>query len=62
MDILFYDSVSRLNRSLTLSIIYQLVKALILVIFIPIDYTIVSGVHENGIKAAMILLLIGSVM
>ena len=60
MDILFYDSVNHLKRNLNCYATYHLFKALIFIVFIPIDYTIINSPNDKRIMAAMIIALIGS--
>lgn len=60
MDVLFYDGINRMKRNLNLTIIFHLIKTLMFIILIPIDYTIVDGAHDSRVLGAMILALVAS--
>lgn len=62
MDVLFYDAIHKLRLNLSLGSIFHLFKALLFIVFIPIDYTVVDGPRDGRILAAMILALVGSIM
>ena len=62
MDILFYDSINKLKSSYTNSFIYHFIKALIFIIFIPIDYSIINQPNDNRILAAMIIAIVVSIL
>lgn len=62
MDILFYDAIGKLSFNLSLGSIFHLLKAVLFIIFIPIDYTVVDGPRDGRILGCMIVALVGSVM
>jgi hypothetical protein len=63
MDIVFYDSIQHLQKRYNLLAIFHFLKALMFIIFIPIDYTVVNSETKSGeILAAMIVALIASLI
>ncbi len=62
MDILLYQSATRLQRSYTLMAIYQCLKAFLFIIFIPIDYTQINSPNSPDILAVMVFALVVSVL
>lgn len=62
MDILFYDAIDKLRLNLSLGSIFHLLKGVLFIIFIPIDYTVIDGPRDGRILTSMILALVGSLM
>lgn len=57
MDILFYDTVTSMKHHHDFIATYHFFKALIFIVFIPIDYTKINDPNDNLILAAMIIAL-----
>ena len=62
MDILFYDTVNSMKSHHTYVAIYHILKALIFLVFIPIDYAVIKSPNDNKILAAMIIALAVSLL
>lgn len=60
MDILFYNAIGKLKYNLSFAGLFHLLKAVLFIVFIPLDYTIVNGDHDGRILGAMILALVAS--
>ena len=62
MDILFYESATRLQRSYTLMAVYHCLKAMLLIVFIPIDYTQINTPSSPDILAVMVFAMVASLL
>ncbi len=62
MDILFYDTVLSMKGHHDFIATYHFFKALIFVIFIPINYTEINSPNDKLIMAAMIIALTVSIL
>ena len=60
MDILFYDAIVKLKYNVSFGSLFHLLKTVLFIVFIPLDYTIVEGEHDGRILGAMILALVAS--
>jgi hypothetical protein len=62
MDILFYDTIVGMKAHHDFIATYHFFKALIFIVFIPIDYTRINAPNDSLIMAAMIAALGVSIM
>jgi len=62
MDILFYDTVASMKKHHDYIVSYHMLKALIFIVFIPIDYGHIKDPNDDRILAAMIVALTVSLL
>jgi len=62
MDILFYDTVVSMKKHHNYIVFYHMLKAMIFIVFIPIDYGHIKGPNDDLILAAMIVALTVSLL